>query len=1010
MNTAEREVSPSGWSPLWNPVRFSVFCLVICPGSILGSEIEEFIGQPVVRVELLSDGLPLPDDGAQELVETKVGAPLSMREVRESITHLFSLGRFESVEVTGVLLSDGVALQYGLVPQQFIEQIDLAGETGMSTGDLRRAITEAHGSSFRADEAVVVADTLRKLYRERGFLLAQVETRVDVQGADPVLRIKVNAGDRAVVDRIVVRGVSPTMYQRVLSRLGLEAGRLYDGVEIERRLREYESELRRYGYYEVSLSHDIEEVTGGSHVHLILGVQHGRRITVEFAGEDVPGADLASLVTIEQEGSVDEDLLEDVDRRISEFLHGRGYRNAFVTHSRVIDRDELSIIFTVNRGRLYEIDQLLFSGNATVPDSVLTPLLNSAPGVPLVMRELDTELDLVAEHYRQLGYATVRVERHVEELSAETDDLNELVPVVCTIEIDEGARTVVRSVMVEGNEFQTDVEIASIIKSLVGSPYYSRRVVVDRDSIHRVYLNAGFERAVVTVEPKFDENLEAVDLVYRVSEGPQTLIEHVLIVGNEQIESTTIRRELVLAEGEPLGLSAVAETRRRLNALGLFRRIDLREFSHGGGNRRDVVIVVEEAAATRLGYGGGLEFSQRLRRETNAFTGVSQAVEQIEFAPRGFVQIGRRNLWGKNRSIDLFTRVSVRRKNDRIDLIAADQVRNFGFNEYRILGTYAEPRTFGLTWDTFVTGFIEEAIRPGFDLFSRGVNAEIRQELTPTLSTSVAYGWGKNDTSNIQLNAEDVPLVDRLFEKVRLSSFSGSLVRDTRDDVVDPASGEVVSVDAKVAGRAIGSEVGFAKTFMQAFIYRILPGTRRVIVAAGARLGLSVGFPRFDLETPLTPIELVENGQSLAAVPANRQRPLLPISERFFTGGDATVRGYAFDRLGIAAGLPGATIDEGGFPQGGNAVVILNGELRVPVTQNLGVVGFLDAGNVYDRVSNISLGQIRGGVGFGVRYRSPVGPIRVDLGFKLDRQEFGSGPNLTKEQLTAIHISIGQAF
>ena len=120
MNTAEREVSPSGWSLLWNPVRFSVFCLVMCPGLILGSEIEKFIGQPVVRVELLSDGLSLPDDGAQELVETKVGAPLSMREVRESITHLFSLGRFESVEVTGVLLSDGVALQYGLVPQQFI--------------------------------------------------------------------------------------------------------------------------------------------------------------------------------------------------------------------------------------------------------------------------------------------------------------------------------------------------------------------------------------------------------------------------------------------------------------------------------------------------------------------------------------------------------------------------------------------------------------------------------------------------------------------------------------------------------------------------------------------------------------------------------------------------------------------------------------------------------------------------------------------------------------------------
>ena len=91
-------------------------------------------------------------------------------------------------------------------------------------------------------------------------------------------------------------------------------------------------------------------------------------------------------------------------------------------------------------------------------------------------------------------------------------------------------------------------------------------------------------------------------------------------------------------------------------------------------------------------------------------------------------------------------------------------------------------------------------------------------------------------------------------------------------------------------------------------------------------------------------------------------------------------------------------------------MIILNAELRVPVTRDLGLVGFIDAGNVYDLVSNISLGQIRGGMGFGVRYGSPFGPIRVDLGFKLDRQEFGSGPNREKERLTALHISIGQAF
>jgi outer membrane protein insertion porin family len=136
----------------------------------------------------------------------------------------------------------------------------------------------------------------------------------------------------------------------------------------------------------------------------------------------------------------------------------------------------------------------------------------------------------------------------------------------------------------------------------------------------------------------------------------------------------------------------------------------------------------------------------------------------------------------------------------------------------------------------------------------------------------------------------------------------------------------------------------------------------------------------------------------------------LPASERFFAGGDTTVRGFALDRLGIGpiVDQPGAapTIDPNGFPTGGNAMLVMITELRVPVGGAFQMVGFLDAGNVFDRVSHFQLDEIRGSAGFGVRYRSPVGPIRVDLGFKLDRREFAG----ERESLTALHFSIGQAF
>ena len=114
------------------------------------------------------------------------------------------------------------------------------------------------------------------------------------------------------------------------------------------------------------------------------------------------------------------------------------------------------------------------------------------------------------------------------------------------------------------------------------------------------------------------------------------------------------------------------------------------------------------------------------------------------------------------------------------------------------------------------------------------------------------------------------------------------------------------------------------------------------------------------------------------------------------------MRGFALDQLGRPD-----TIDSSGFPVGGNGLVVLNAELRSPLWRSVGVVGFVDAGNVFKRASGINLDRLRGSVGFGLRYKSPIGPLRVDLGFKMNRLALASGG---RESLTAIHISFGQAF
>jgi len=128
----------------------------------------------------------------------------------------------------------------------------------------------------------------------------------------------------------------------------------------------------------------------------------------------------------------------------------------------------------------------------------------------------------------------------------------------------------------------------------------------------------------------------------------------------------------------------------------------------------------------------------------------------------------------------------------------------------------------------------------------------------------------------------------------------------------------------------------------------------------------------------------------------------VPASERYFAGGDSTVRGFVLDRLGTEE-----TINDQGFPTGGNGLVVLNAELRTRYWKGLGAVGFLDAGNVFRRASDVSFGELRPTPGFGLRYRSPLGPLRVDVGFNLDRRLLASG---TRERGTVFHISLGQAF
>jgi outer membrane protein assembly factor BamA len=531
--------------------------------------------------------------------------------------------------------------------------------------------------------------------------------------------------------------------------------------------------------------------------------------------------------------------------------------------------------------------------------------------------------------------------------------------------------------------------------------------VADRDAIERLYRNAGFQRTAIDAQPSISEAGPGVngpaasaqglrqraDVRWIIREGPQTRVDHVLISGNVRTSREVIRRELALGPGDPLGEEAVVESQRNLSALGLFRRVRITELPHGATTGRDLIVEVEEAPATSASYGGGLEISRRSRRAEDG-----TAEDRLDVAPRGFFEVTRRNLWGKNRSMTFFARLSLRSRDPAVDSTDPEDTGGYGLNEYRGFVAYREPRAFGTPGDMQFTGFVEQAIRSSFSFRRQGARAEYARRLRRSVTVTGRYSLDRTELFDEQIAPEDQPLVDRLFPQVRLSSFTSSLLRDSRDDVLDPQRGTVVGVDGSIALPAIGSEVGFVRSFLQGFSYRRLPGAARFVLVTGARVGFARGVIRV--------VEVLdENGNPLVGPDGEAITQVvtdLPASERFFAGGDTTVRGFALDRLGTDE-----TLDSNGFPTGGNGLVVLNAEVRAPYWKGLGLVGFLDAGNVWKRASDIDLTDLRAAAGFGVRYRSPLGPLRVDLGFKLDPRVLSSG---SRERTAILHVSLGQAF
>jgi hypothetical protein len=241
----------------------------------------------------------------------------------------------------------------------------------------------------------------------------------------------------------------------------------------------------------------------------------------------------------------------------------------------------------------------------------------------------------------------------------------------------------------------------------------------------------------------------------------------------------------------------------------------------------------------------------------------------------------------------------------------------------------------------------EKAGSAGFDVDRTGVYAQ--QQISLGRHMIVNYGY-KIERSHTYDTGPD-PIFD---VRLRIASLTATFTRDTRDDLLDATRGSFFSHAMQFSPESLGSQVRFIKYFGQYFRYFPLQKTQieqftgqvmrpRLVYATGVRIGVGTGL----------------GGQEI------------PLSERFFAGGSTTIRGFAQNSVGPETG--------GIVLPGGNGMLVLNNELRFPMFKLLDGVGFVDVGNVYPKVSDFSLGNVRSAAGMGLRVRTPWFLLRAGL-------------------------------
>jgi outer membrane protein insertion porin family len=948
------------------------------------------------------------------------------------------------------------------------------------------------------------ADLIQAYLRDRGFVRAEVDAQTqpdtrDQTGTRVILTFHVRLGEQAKVNAPAFKIAGFDMTP-VLPTLKLQQNAPFTRQALADDVNRIRQAIIAKGY----LAPNIESrpiynpQTNRFDITFTGGV--GPRVDVLVRGYDLTEKKQRELLPVRREGTLDFGAITEGERRLRNRIQEAGYFFAQVTPTCTVtpptpattpngtpdtcqnlNPDELTgrtvqIVYDVELGRRFKLTDIRLTGTdklaieevkgdlRTQKASVLgfIPILGYGRGY--TSRELlEQDRRMIEARMRDLGYRRAAVEvRQGASLDGES--------LIITFAVREGPLTRVAGVEVRGNKIYTDAQVRDHLQwTVLDGPFSRSASRADADRILNLYATDGYIDAqvnfdIVELPRKIISDQvyeEQVKVVYTIrNEGDKVFIASIRVNGNVLTKKEAILNAIPLFENEILRLDKLTESERILYQTDAFRQVIITTEPAGetasGFKKRDVIIDVEELKPRIREYGGGYS---------------------TDNGPLGFFDIRNVNLFGELKQGAARARFSRRQQLLRLEYFDP-RFRRYGDGQFMPLAISAQyqrdstiTRFFRSRIDRGNQGIVQRLDEEGnpINQFGERVGEPTINRFTFNLETQRVLDRETRSIIFLRYNYEDVRLynIESLLlqpvlqpdRAIRLSRFGAALVRDTRErcdpnnsrflqqarqpgttnprceySATDATNGDFLTLDYSLALRQLGSSLSFNKFFGNYRRYYRVHKARGTVLAGSVTLGLANVF---------NPSDRNDNG-----VIDDTDRTL-PISERFFSGGSTTLRGFGYEEAGPREtvvpvgqfrdreGNP-VSVDPFLVPTGGNAVAVVNLEARIPIVNSFQIVPFYDGGNVFrfaselfgrrrmeeqflnetERIRRLNLrANWTNTVGLGVRIRTPIGgALAIDYGILLDPPEFlvpqapGFAPIITRLKSGQLHFRFTQTF